>query len=275
MTSTSNCDQSRSIDFRCCSFTGKERDEETGYGYFGARYMDHELMTMWLSVDPMSDKYPSISPYAYCAWNPVKLVDPDGREIYYKEGKNRFVYKKNAEGKYGFYNCRTGEAYSGDKQEYVDDLTKALGQLKKGEHGNKLVSYFEGHQDRPVVIQEGAKNNQEGSSIRWNNIDEVEMPVGTSLKDPVQVEPTATFVALGHEMAHVRDAYKFGEKFENMTKKVKEQRAMLTENFIRKEHGLRQRTFYALKDGGNSVNYNSYPALVIPTLSVNLKQRGN
>ena len=64
------------------TFTGKERDEETGYGYFGARYMDHELMTMWLSVDPMADKYPSISPYAYCAWNPVKLVDPDGREVY-------------------------------------------------------------------------------------------------------------------------------------------------------------------------------------------------
>ena len=41
-------------------FTGKERDEETGYGYFGARYMDHELTAMWLSVDPMSDKYPSI-----------------------------------------------------------------------------------------------------------------------------------------------------------------------------------------------------------------------
>ena len=62
-------------------FTGKERDEETGYGYFGARYMDHELTTMWISVDPMADKYPSISPYAYCAWNPVKLVDPDGRMI--------------------------------------------------------------------------------------------------------------------------------------------------------------------------------------------------
>ncbi|MBO7488663.1 MAG: RHS repeat-associated core domain-containing protein, partial [Bacteroidales bacterium] len=62
------------------TFTGKERDEETGYGYFGARYMDHELMTMWLSVDPMSDKYPNLSPYAYCAWNPIKLVDPDGEE---------------------------------------------------------------------------------------------------------------------------------------------------------------------------------------------------
>ena len=59
----------------------EQRDEETGYGYFGARYMDHELMTMWLSIDPMANKYPSISPYAYCAWNPVKLVDPDGRDI--------------------------------------------------------------------------------------------------------------------------------------------------------------------------------------------------
>ena len=64
------------------TFTGKERDSETGYGYFGARYMDHELMTMWLSVDPLADKYPGISPYAYCAWNPVKLVDPDGNEIH-------------------------------------------------------------------------------------------------------------------------------------------------------------------------------------------------
>ena len=60
---------------------GKERDEETGFGYFGARYMDHELMTMWLSVDPLADKYPNISPYAYCAWNPVRLVDPDGRDF--------------------------------------------------------------------------------------------------------------------------------------------------------------------------------------------------
>ena len=63
------------------TFTGKEKDPETGYSYFGARYLDHELMTTWLSVDPMSDKYPSISPYAYCAWNPMKLVDPDGMEF--------------------------------------------------------------------------------------------------------------------------------------------------------------------------------------------------
>ena len=62
------------------TFSGKEKDAETGYGYFGARYNDSGL-SIWLSVDPMSDKYPSMSPYNYCANNPVILVDPDGRDI--------------------------------------------------------------------------------------------------------------------------------------------------------------------------------------------------
>jgi hypothetical protein len=29
----------------------------------------------------MSEKYPSLSPYVYCADNPIKLVDPNGEEI--------------------------------------------------------------------------------------------------------------------------------------------------------------------------------------------------
>ena len=60
------------------SFTGKERDEETGNGYFGARYMDYELLTSFISVYRYASKYPSISPYAYCAWNPIRLIDPTG-----------------------------------------------------------------------------------------------------------------------------------------------------------------------------------------------------
>ena len=41
----------------------------------------------WLSVDPLADKYPNISPYAYCNWNPVKYVDPDGmRPVYDLDG---------------------------------------------------------------------------------------------------------------------------------------------------------------------------------------------
>ena len=70
---------------------------ETGYYAFGARYYDCDLSGIFLSVDPMADKYPSISPYAYCAWNPVKFVDPDGREIYRldAESGSLVLYKKN------------------------------------------------------------------------------------------------------------------------------------------------------------------------------------
>jgi len=62
------------------TFTGKERDEETGYSYFGARYYDSDLSGLFLGIDPMAYKYPGLSPYAYCAWNPLKLVDPDGSD---------------------------------------------------------------------------------------------------------------------------------------------------------------------------------------------------
>ncbi len=71
--------------FRCKNascFTGKEKDSETVFYYFGARNYDPTLSGLFLSVDPMADKYPSVSPYAYCAWNPVKLVDPEGREMF-------------------------------------------------------------------------------------------------------------------------------------------------------------------------------------------------
>ena len=61
------------------TFSAKERDTETGLSYFGSRYYSSDL-SIWLSVDPMSDKYPSLSTYVYCANNPIKLVDPNGME---------------------------------------------------------------------------------------------------------------------------------------------------------------------------------------------------
>ena len=65
-------------------FTDKERDAESGYDYFGARYYASPLYN-WTSVDPLADKYPDISPYAYCNWNPIKFVDPDGRSTHTNE----------------------------------------------------------------------------------------------------------------------------------------------------------------------------------------------
>ncbi len=58
-------------------FNAKELDEETGLYYYGARYLD-PTNAAWLSVDPLFEKYVGMTPYGYCAGNPVKMVDPDG-----------------------------------------------------------------------------------------------------------------------------------------------------------------------------------------------------
>ena len=74
------------------TFSAKEKDTETGFSYFGSRYYNSDL-SIWLSVDPMASKYPSLSPYSYCANNPIKLVDPNGEDwiidgIRYLPGQN-------------------------------------------------------------------------------------------------------------------------------------------------------------------------------------------
>ena len=66
-------------------FTGKERDSETGYDYFGARYY-WSTLGIFTQSDPLASKYPWITSYAYCANNPVKYIDPDGEAVHVAVG---------------------------------------------------------------------------------------------------------------------------------------------------------------------------------------------
>ena len=61
-------------------FNAKEFDEETGLYYYGARYYDPRL-SLWMSTDPMQEKYPMVSSYCYTVSNPIKYIDPTGKEI--------------------------------------------------------------------------------------------------------------------------------------------------------------------------------------------------
>lgn len=40
------------------------------------------------TMDPLAEKYYSVSPYAWCGNNPVKYIDPDGRDWYEFENEN-------------------------------------------------------------------------------------------------------------------------------------------------------------------------------------------
>ncbi len=114
------------------TFSAKEKDSETGLSYFGSRYYSCDL-SVWLSVDPMADKYPSTSPYAYCRNNPIILVDPNGMfdtkaeaRKYRREHHTGGVVRKNYSkennvfaGKYSIFNKRKALSYT--KPSYTQD----------------------------------------------------------------------------------------------------------------------------------------------------------
>ena len=108
------------VDEHSCSedlpykFNGKQFDEETGLYYYGARYMDPKI-SMWLGVDPLMEKYPNVTGYCYTMDNPIKFIDPNGKETYVIKNKtgtytvvggilnnNRGIYiaSKDKSGKY-------------------------------------------------------------------------------------------------------------------------------------------------------------------------------
>jgi len=73
---------------RCLYYYG---DFGLPYTDFGARQYSHSLHR-WLVPDPMNEKYYDISPNAYCAGDPVNLIDPDGRKLFigdyeYRDGQ--------------------------------------------------------------------------------------------------------------------------------------------------------------------------------------------
>ena len=145
------------------TFSAKEKDSETGLSYFGSRYYSSDLC-IWLSVDPMSDKYASLSPYVYCADNPIKLVDPNGEDWYEKDGKIYYTtqytsenaFKKSGiEGEYkGKFFTENGIYYSlfGDK---IDTRTKSG--LVKARMTQKIDEAFKNYADYINV----SRNNNE------------------------------------------------------------------------------------------------------------------
>src|SRR4030095_10384973 len=61
-------------------FIGKERDEESGLNYHGARYYAPWL-ARWISYDPLAARHVNISPYHYSGNNPLLYVDRNGKDF--------------------------------------------------------------------------------------------------------------------------------------------------------------------------------------------------
>ncbi len=132
-------------------FTGKEDqkvDFGTDYTDFGARLYS-PVIRRWVTPDPKSEDYYGISPYVYCAGDPVNFVDPDGRDWY--------SYEKPIKNEDGTVRTETQYAWtSATSQEELDKLGI------KGTYLDKAVVVFYGSEDERLskdgfLNKDGAK----------------------------------------------------------------------------------------------------------------------
>ena len=72
-------------------YNGKEFEAMHGrHAYdYGARFYD-PLLPTWDRMDPLCEKYYHVSPYAYCANDPVNRIDVDGKRDYVVDADGNF-----------------------------------------------------------------------------------------------------------------------------------------------------------------------------------------
>lgn len=149
-------------------FNGKELDEETGLYYYGARYYDPRT-SIWLSVDPLTEKGPNISPYIYCFNNPIMFKDPSGLwPIYSPDGEYLGDDGRSEKGKdLAFTGTVTKRDKNGKAIEFgnLKQFTDKHTQFQKA--SNVIKHESSGDASESLWIAHTANNAQKDSSINY------------------------------------------------------------------------------------------------------------
>ena len=195
-------------------FNGKQFDEETGLYYYGARYLN-PMASIWYGVDPLTEKYLNIGSYVYCAGNPVKLKDTDGRKIVFVTGSAIYQYYRGNFwraniGKNGKI-YRTNVRYNPSKQSINRTMYRVLAALRKIESsGDKKLSGNLKHlSESPNAKTHYIFEEKElGSSVSpLNSISTITLiNFDKNEKDPAFSTIGLTdFDIMAHEMQHMYD----------------------------------------------------------------------
>ncbi len=98
-------------------------------------------MSIWLSVDPLASKYPHQSNYVYCSNNPIKLIDPDGRDEWEVNTRGEYRRTKECAGNDIIKSTRSGVK---DVELSGSKVLQAAFSEKRDENGKILEQSFSG-----------------------------------------------------------------------------------------------------------------------------------
>ena len=119
------------------------------------------------TMDRFAEKYYSISPYAYCANNPLKYIDPTGDTIQVMDNGVNYYYQQDRSGNYGFYDV-SGNAYSGNSF-FIRDLSTALTTLGTSTEGMAIITELQTSTNM-FTIQQAVEIDGTGNKFIPNDI---------------------------------------------------------------------------------------------------------
>jgi|GEM_PF-2006077 len=167
-------------------FNGMERDNQiSGQGNnldFGARIYDSRL-GRWLSMDPLSVKYPALNPFNFVANMPIIAVDPDGRDI---------VIVGSPEYRVKVYSAllKLSQTELGEKM--INDILNSKKTI--------VIGDFEGYNESEYLNGQDESKTIDGSEHTYINFDAKDETFFQG-KDGVEIDMPA-WIILGHELTH-------------------------------------------------------------------------
>ena len=161
--------------------------------------LNSPIYATWLSVDPLSDKYPQISPYAYCAWNPMKYVDPNGKEwldidgnqiddhsniqayIFYNSkefGEQSYAMAQMLEKKYGSGTVALSSAMTRDEfaQDWINMSSVNIQEVNINHHGSNQAIHLD-YANKQYITSTGTGYTQSGEA-EAKNVTDLGNPLG-------------------------------------------------------------------------------------------------
>lgn len=239
--------------------------------------------TIFSSIDPLCEKYCHLSPYVFCAANPIRYVDPSGARIYLSQDMNlkqiftvlldlqrltddKLVYQTQSDGRRMIKIAKLGKG----KHTAGTNLIRRLNTTSK----NVTITYDQLSKDKTNTFRHRAINddnstNGTGSDARVNYSSTQKVDVTTSNatgRKPTK-QNTPSHICIAHELIHALHStegtrskepkVRYLYSFQGMPIKVEatpeELRTVgllyvypgdITENDIRREHQLGYRLNY-------------------------------